>query len=201
MTTATLAAPVNSPLTHECRQELALANGRAKKIRKASGVAAFNGWVTGFFAATSAPFALFSIPGFLVTVGLTLVAYNEFQGRKRLLQFDPSSSSLLGWNQVGFLMLITVYSLWMIFTGLTSAGPFSAELAAKPELAGALGSLDQFDDLYKFLVVALYGMVIVLSVVFQGLNALYYFSRRKHVEAYVRETPEWVLDVRRMTRD
>lgn len=198
MTTATIAAPVTNPLTPAWREELTLANGRAKAIRKASGVAAFNGWMTGFFAACSAPFSLFSIPGFLVTAGLAFVAYNEFQGRKRLLRFDPTSPARLGWNQIGFLLLIIVYCLWMIWSGLTSPGPFAAELAAKPELAATLGPLDQFDELYKFLVVAMYGLMIVLSVVFQGLNALYYFSRRKHVESYVRETPAWVLEVQQV---
>jgi hypothetical protein len=185
-------------LAQEHRRELALANQRAKKIRKAAGVAAFNGWATGIFAALSAPFALFSIAGLFVTVGLSVVAYNEFQGRKRLLRFDPLSPALLGWNQVGLMALIVLYCLWMLFAGLTGAGPFAGEMQTNPELAGALGSLSQFDEFYKVLVVAVYGTVIVLSVIFQGLNALYYFTRRKHVEAYVQETSEWVLDLQQM---
>jgi len=84
-------------------------------------------------------------------------------------------------------------------TGLTGQGPFSAEIEANPELATVLSSFDQIDYLYRFLIVAVYGTVIVLSVVFQGLNALYYFTRGKHIEAYVRETPGWVLDLQRMT--
>ncbi len=195
----TIAPASDGPLTQEHRRELALATERAKRIRKAARVAAFNGWMTGIFAVASAPFAPFSMAGFLVTVGLALIAYNEFQGRKRLLQFDPSASTLLGWNQVAFLTLIIVYCLWMLFTCLTGAGPFAAEIEANPEIAAVLGSLDEFDYLYKVLVVAVYGTVIVLSAVFQGLNALYYFTRRKHVEAYVQETPDWVLDLQRMT--
>lgn len=198
MTTATLAPVSDGPLAQEHRRELALANQRAKKIRKAAGVAAFNGWATGIFAALSAPFALFSIAGLFVTVGLSVVAYNEFQGRKRLLRFDPLSPALLGWNQVGLMALIVLYCLWMLFAGLTGAGPFAGEMQTNPELAGALGSLSQFDEFYKVLVVAVYGTVIVLSVIFQGLNALYYFTRRKHVEAYVQETSEWVLDLQQM---
>ena len=199
MSAATIAPASDGPLTQQHHQQLALANGRAKKIRKAARLAAFNGWVFGVFAALSVPFALFGIAGFLITVGLTVIAYNEFRGRKRLLQFDPSAAALLGWNQVGLLTLIIAYCLWMLFTGLTGAGPLAAELEANPELAGALGSVEGFDDLYKFLVVAVYGTVIVLSVVFQGLNALYYFSRGKHVEAYLQQTPDWVLDVQRIT--
>lgn len=199
MSAATMASPANKPLSHECRQVLTVANDRVKKIRKACGVAAFNGWTTAIFAAASAPFAPFSIAGFLVTAGLTVVAYNEFRGRKQLQQFKSSAASFLGWNQVGFLLLIIFYSVWMICSGLASEGPFAAELAANPELANALGPMEQFDGLYKFLVIGVYGTVIALSTIFQGLNAVYYFTRRKHVETYVQETPEWVLDVQRMT--
>jgi hypothetical protein len=195
----TISPSSDGPLTPEHQHELALANGRAKKIRKAASVAAFNGWTTGIIAALSAPFAPFSIAGFLVTAGLSVIAYNEFRGRKRLLQFDTSSAALLGWNQLGLLTLIIMYCLWMLFVGFTDAGPFAAEIKANPELRSALGSLKDFDSLYKRLVIAVYGTIIVLSAIVQGLNALYYFTRRKHVESYVQETPRWVLDLQRMT--
>jgi hypothetical protein len=196
--TATIAPASDGPFADEHRHELALANERAKRIRKAAGVAAFNGWAAGIFAVCSAPFALFSIAGLVVTVGLSIVAYNEFRGRHRLLRFDSSSPALLGWNQIGLMTLIVVYCLWMLFVGLTGAGPFAAEIGANPELAEARSTLDQFDGLYKALVVAFYGTVMALSVIFQGLNALYYFTRRKYVEAYVQETPEWVRDLQQM---
>ena len=199
MSVATLAEPTFGPLAAEHHHALAVANERSKKIRKAAGVAAFNGWMTGIFAVTSAPFAPFSVAGFLVTVGLGIVAYNEFQGRKRLLRFDESGPQLLGWNQVGFLAMIIVYCLWMIFAGLTGDGPFAAEIAAKPELAQVLDSVDGLDHIYKLIILAVYGSVIVLSVIFQGWNAYYYFSRRKQLEDYVRETPAWVIDVQRAT--
>jgi hypothetical protein len=35
-------------------------------------------------------------------------------------------------------------------------------------------------------------------MVFQGLNAVYYFTRRKHVVACLHDTPEWVLDLERL---
>jgi hypothetical protein len=192
--TATIAPASDGPLTQEQRHELALANQRAKKIRKAAGVAAFNGWATGIFAALSALVVLcgFSIDGFLITVGLTVIAYNEFQGRKRLLQFDPSASALLGWNQVGLMTLIVVYCLWSIYAGFTRPSSLVAE---NPELAEALGSSEHYNEVLKGLTVIFYGAVIVLSAFFQGLNALYYFSRRKYIEAYVRETPPWVVEI------
>jgi len=162
-------------------------------------VAKFNGWSTGIIAACSAPFALFSLPGFLVTAGLSLVAYNEFQGRRRLLRFDPTAPAFLGWNQVGFLALIVFYCLWMLVVGLTSGSPLAAELQAKPELRVAFDSVGDVDQFYRALTVAIYGTVIGLSVVFQGFNAIYYFTRQKHVQAYLQNTPAWVLDLQRLT--
>ena len=45
------------------------------------------------------------------------------------------------------------------------------------------------EGLYKTVTLAMYGGVIALSVLFQGGNALYYFTRRRHVEDFIAETP------------
>jgi len=199
MIATTLTADPSGPLSPAQQSQIAAAKERARKIRQAAKVAGFNGWVTSIFAICSAPFALFSLPGFLVTVGLSVVAYNEFRGRRRLLQFDGEAPRLLGWNQVGFLVMIILYCTWMLFTGLSGEGPFAAELKAKPELADVFGSVDDFDRIYRMAVVAIYGTTIVLSVIFQGLNASYYFTRRKHIVDYLKETPDWVLNLQRLT--
>jgi hypothetical protein len=201
VTTATILPRSDGPLTAEHRQELALAADRVTPIRKAARVATFNAWVTGIIAALSLPFALFSVEGFLVAVGLAIVAYNEFRGRRRLLEFDPSAATLLAWNQLGFLTLIVVYCLWAIYAGLTGDSPFAAALAANPELFGGdNGDLTVWgDNLYRLCLVGFYGTVIVLSVIFQGLNAVYYITRRKYVQKYVAETPEWIRNLHRAT--
>ena len=190
----------NGPLNPAQQQEVALAQQRAATIRKAAKVAGFNGWMFGIFAALSALFAVFdfSIPGILVTAGLAWIAYREFQGRKGLLQFDPSAATRLGWNQIGLVILITVYCGWMLWEGLTGNSPIAAEFKANPDLASVL-SPREFDRIYRLLVILVYGSVIVVSVIFQGWNAAYYFTRRKHIETYVRETPAWVLDLQRLT--
>jgi hypothetical protein len=199
MASATITTEPNGPLSPSQQHEVAAAHDRSRKVRKAAAVAGFNGWVTGIVAACSAPFSLFSLPGFLVTAGLSFVAYNEFKGRRRLLQFDQEAPAFLGWNQVGFLALIASYCIWMLVVGLTGEGPFAAEMKAKPELSAVFGSADEFDQSYRILTVAVYGTVIVLSVIFQGLNGLYYFTRRKHVTAYVQNTPAWVLDLQHLS--
>jgi hypothetical protein len=135
-----------------------------------------------------------------VFAALAVVAWNEFRGRRRLLDFDPAGASILGWNQLGLLGMITVYCAWALYSNLWGGDPIEAQLRANPELSAAFDSLDKVGDLVKPIVIAFYGTVIALSAAFQGATALYYFSRRKYVEQYVRETPAWVIDLQRATR-
>jgi len=188
-----------NPLTDEHRRELWAARDRAKSIRKAARVAAFNGWTTAIIAALSAPFAFNSPVGLALTLGLALVAFNELRGRKRLLNFDPSGATLLGWNQVGFLAMIVAYCLWMLHASFAETSTLSTELKGYADLDAALGSTGGLAGLFQQIVVVLYGGVIALSVLFQGGTALYYFTRRRHVEDFVAETPDWVRDVHRGT--
>jgi hypothetical protein len=185
-------SPTDTPLSREHYRELAAAKPRFKKVRAAARVAAFNGWTIGVIAALSAPFAMFSVAGLVMAAGFTVIAFIEFRGRRRLLQYHPSGATLLGWNQIGLLSLIVVYCLWQLWTGLSGPSPLAAELEAQPELGEALGSLDEVDALYRGVIITFYGLVIALSVVVQGLNAIYYFTRRKYVDLCLRDTPQWV---------
>jgi hypothetical protein len=184
-------------LSREHYGALAAAKPRLKKVRTAVRVATFNGWTIGVLAALSVPFAFYSVEGMLIALGLAIVAYLEFRGRRGLRQFDPSAAALLGWNQIGLLTLITAYCLWALWGALSGPGPLATEIKAQPELGEALGSVEGVDSLYKGIAIAFYGMVILLSLIFQGLNAVYYFTRRKHIVACLRDTPEWVLDLER----
>ena len=201
MTSVTLTPDTATPLAESHHRVLAAAARQSKAVRKAARVANFNGWTTAIIAALSAVVTLFAFDliGLLVTLALFFVAYNEFRGRKRLLDFDPARATLLGWNQVGLLTLIVVYCLWALYSNLYGSSSIEAQLKANPQLGAAFGSLDEMNDLLKPIVVAFYATVIALSAVFQGGNALYYFSRRKYVEQYVRETPAWVIDLQRAT--
>lgn len=185
-------------LTDAQQREIAEANRRAVKIRRAARVASFNGWATAIVAVLAAPFALFDATSLFIAVGSAVIAWNEFRGRRRLLEFDPSAATLLGWNQVALLTLVVLYCGWMLCVGLVGESPLAAELQAQPELAEVMGSLDGFEGTYRALVVLVYGTVIVLSLVFQGLNAVYYFSRRKYLQEYLANTSAWVRQVQRL---
>ena len=187
------------PLTPEHQQQVLVANQRTAKLRMAAKMAWFNGWVTGIFALLSAPFALFSLAGLVVTLGLIVVAYNEFRGRRLLLAYDPRAPYLLGWNQVGFMGLIIGYSLWMIVEGFAGPTPLAAELNANPDLQAMLGSPAELQEMYQLLLLAVYGTSILLSALFQGINALYYFTRRSSLNAYLQETPVWIRQLQRIS--
>jgi hypothetical protein len=178
----------DGPLTPEHRKDLVQATERANKIFGAVKVATFNGWTIGIFAGITLLFALFSATALVVGAGMAFVSWNEFRGRTLLRQFDPQGPRLLGRNQVGFMGLLVGYCLWSIYRTLTN--PIT-QIEGLEEIAGFTA------ELVTNLTVSVYAMVIVLSVFFQGLNALYYFRRAKHVEDYVRETPRWIVELQR----
>lgn len=201
MSIATSMPRTAGPLAPEHHRDLALAAERAIPIRSAARVATMNAWITGIIAAMSAPFALFSLTGFVVAVGLSIVAWNEFRGRRRLLRFEPSAATFLAGNQLGFLALIIVYCLWSTYTILIGPNPLVNLLSANSELLAPEDRrlLTSSAELVKYIAIVFYGLVIVLSVIFQGAMAAYYATRRKYVERYVAETPEWIRDLHRTT--
>ena len=182
------------PISHEQRRELTEANRRARKVRQAAKVATFNGWSIGIFAALSLPFALFSITALVMCLALALVAYNEFRGRRLLDRFEPQGPRALAWNQLVLMGVLIGYSLWNIYLAETGPGPYVEQVKATPELGSMLGSID---DLYRKVTLAVYGSLIVASLIFQGLNALYYFTRQKHLQNFLNQTPAWVVDIMR----
>jgi hypothetical protein len=191
------ASLVDNPLSATHRQELADARDRAKTIRKAAKVAAFNGWTTAAAAACSAMFLAFDLSpiAIAITLVLSIVAYIEFRGRTGLLNFDPKAATMLGWNQLGLLAMIVAYCLWNLSGSSSEAvGAMTSQMdsVTRQEMKNMIGDME---GLYKTVTLALYGGVIALSVLFQGGNALYYFTRRRHVEDFNAETPQWVRDV------
>ena len=128
--------------------------------------------------------------GLVMGVGLALFAWNEFRGRTMLLRFELRGCRVLGWNQLGLMALVVGYAGWMLAQALWGPNPYQEAISREAELAGPLGSISQ---LHKLISLAVYGGLIAGTLVFQGLNSLYYFTRRKHVTAYLRETPQWVV--------
>ena len=51
------------------------------------------------------------------------------------------------------------------------------------------------EHLFQSVTLTLYALVIGATGIFQGLNARYYFVRVSMIRDYVRDTPQWVLDL------
>jgi len=190
------------PLTPEQMQAVTLANQRAKKLRSAAMVALFNGILLGTFSGLSllfvageAVFGEFDWLGVIMCVGLGVLAWNELRGRKLLLRFNPRSAAMLGWNQVALLGLIVVYAAWMMVVAAFGANPYEEVMRSEPMTAQVLGDVG---SLYKTLSVMIYGALIVGTLIFQGLNSLYYFTRARLLRAYLAETPAWVVELQRL---
>lgn len=189
------AAAGDQPLTPEHYRQLELARSRRRAIDRAALVAAFNGWCAIGCGVLAVPLGLFfteALIGGLVVAALGCV---ELIGRGMLRRLDRRGPVVLGWNQLTFFALLTAYSLWRIYEGVTRPA----------ELAGAgLQLLDQFtvpgytsEQLVTLFVIVVYSAVIAATAVVQGATALYYFSRLRTLDAYVAETPSWIVELDR----
>ncbi|MCG6956462.1 MAG: hypothetical protein LJF04_10790 [Gemmatimonadetes bacterium] len=181
-------ADARQTLTTDQKEALEDARKRALRFLGAAKVATFNGWTIGVFAALTIPFGLASATALVLGLGMAVVAHNEFKGRSMVRRIDPAGARLLGWNQVGFMGLIVAYCLWSIFR--TYAHP-------DPQLQQELALVGVAPETVRSLTVAVYAGVIAASLIFQGLNARYYFARVERVEEYLRTTPGWVVELQR----
>lgn len=121
-------------------------------------------------------------------------------GYEKMRRAETGAAGHLGWNQVALVGVITFYCLLQ----MASFSPEEMKAAAlSPEvrslsaaLPGMMAGIDKMVETWApYAVYGFYSLLIVVSIGFQGGMALYYFSRRKYVEAFNRETPAWVRKV------
>jgi hypothetical protein len=91
---------------------------------------------------------------------------------------------VLGWNQLALAGVVAVYGLLAILRAGESTDPSMRELE---ELAGI--SPEFVADLTR----KVYGSVIVVVMLVQGILARNYFRQKARVEDFRRKTPSWVL--------
>jgi hypothetical protein len=184
-------------------EQLQGAQRQLRKLRRAAGVAKFNSvtsMVIGIFAGLgvliSPLLGSFDGLGLVVTVGLLAVAWNEGRARKKLLQLVPGSGRELGWNQLAFLALIAAYCLYQILYVVNQPTSLDDAIAQYPQMADMVGSLAEMSHTIGMLI---YLSVLVISTLTVGGNAWYYFICNRRLDTYLAETPNWVLDIQRVT--
>jgi hypothetical protein len=126
----------------------------------------------------------------LMGAGMAVVARNEFRGRDGLRRFDVEAPALLGRNQLAFLGLIVLYCLWSMTQAV--ANPIT-------DISGLEAIKEEFGDIVTQLTLLVYGLVMVMTVIFQGFIARYYFGRTRLIKDYLSSTPEWIVEIQRTT--
>jgi hypothetical protein len=187
--------PVNAPgLSPQQITELIQARERGTKIRRAGTAAVFDGWMIAVFAVITALTGLTHVPSLLLGLGMMWVAWQEFRGARLLRRLQPSASRSLAKNQIVLAAILISYAIWQGYHGMTGAGSLTASAGGDPQLTRLLGPIDQ---LINLITLSVYGLLVLIAIFVQGGTALYYFTREKYVNAYLRQTPDWILNLQR----
>lgn len=189
------ATPAAGPLSEADFQAVRQAAARRRAIKTAARIANLSATVTivlgvivFFLALWSQSFA--SAVAAIIVCAAGLV---EFLGYCRMRRAQRSAPVILGTNQLVLLGLIIIWCVVQMatFTPETAKGLMSPEF--RSQLSAAMPELEQWiDKQVPIFYYGFYSLVIVGSIGFQGGLALYYLTRRKHIDAYNRDTPPWV---------
>ena len=187
--------PPFAGLSPEHLRQLTEARQRATKIRRAISVAKFDGWSVGMFGALTFLVGAisFSWIGLLLGGGMLAVAWVEFRGADRLRRLDAGATKSLAFNQLvlgGLLLTYAIYSLWGVYH---THDPAFDELRGMGNVPG-IGDIDNIAHLIGLLI---YGTLAAVAIFGQGGTALYYHTRRRHIESYLRDTPPWIVEAQR----
>ena len=184
-------APVLSE--HHLRQ-LAAARLTGRKIGRAVAIARFDGWSIAVFAGLTLLFGFTSVAGVVMAAGLGVIAFFELRGAAALRRLEPAAARSMGINQLALGALLIGYALWRIYRELTGPGQYAEYAAADPQLGQMLAPIE---NLTRVVALAANAGLIAVSVLAQGGLAAYYFSRVKHIHAYLAQTPAWVVAVQK----
>jgi len=176
---------------------------RVRKIRRAAGVAAFHGWSAAIASATALIGGIWSAPALVLGIGLAAAAYFELRGRRSLVALDMRGPRLLAMNQALVAASVTVYCLWQIWNAMheQATSPELSMLLADPAMAELMPNSADFAENaaqgIRAIKVGVYGLVIVLTGIYQGVMAIYYLSRGRLLAEHFRLTPPWIADIQR----
>jgi len=166
-----------------------------RKIRRAVTTATFDGWTVAFFGILTFIFSIGDIISMALGAGLTVIGVIELYGAKRLKRLDQSAIAFLVWNQIALGSLLLIYAVWRTVDILHHPATASSLGATEAELDAA--GMGNIANLEQSMMLAVYGSLMAIAVFGQGSMALYYFTRRKHVQTYLAETPPWITQMQR----
>src|SRR5690348_1421830 len=86
-------------LSAEHLQQLAEARQSGRKVRRAIGVATFDGWTIGAFGFLTLLIGITDLTSILMGVGMAAIAWLELRGAARLRRLEAGAGRALGFNQ------------------------------------------------------------------------------------------------------
>jgi len=189
------ASPAIKPgLSKEQIAELVAARDRATKLRRAAGVARFDGWMVASFAVLTGLTGFSSFSTLLLAAGMGYVAWREFRGAEQFRRLDPTAAPALAINQLVLAGILIVYALWQAYQSATAPSDLSAMTGGDAQLSNMIGPIDH---LIRLLTLSVYGLIVLVAIFVQGGTALYYHSRQRFVKDYIARTPAWIIELQR----
>ncbi len=186
--------PAGQPqLAAEHLQQLQVARFTMRKIRRAVAMAWFDGVTIGVFGLLTLIFGLTDPTSLLLGGGMMAVAIVELTAASRLKRLDATAARTLAWNQVALGSMLLIYAIWQLFH-IDTAATYAELTKTDPELRQML---EPVEGLTTLVMQCVYGALIVVAIFGQGGMALYYHFRRRSVESYTKQTPEWILTMQR----
>ncbi len=117
-----------------------------------------------------------------------VVAWVELREANRLAVGDERSPRRLAINQGALASLLIGYALWQ----LTHSADSTEMESIRSQLSGDPAAMKLVSTMSELIPRLVYGTLIIVAILMQGGTALYYLSRRKAIDAYLRGTPAWV---------
>jgi hypothetical protein len=150
-----------------------------------------NGMGYAVFGGLSLAFALldWDMAGLLIGAVLLGIGFHERAQAKRLMQADPAAPLGLAHGELALLSAITIYGL----IGLTVMPDVNGVL--RSQLASVKGAGLDIQKITNSIQVFWYTTVIVIALIYQGLMARYFLSRRSDLTRYRAEVPNWAREV------
>lgn len=201
-------SPWTTPPSQQHLADIAAAKTLGARVRRTYVVAMFSAWTLAIFAGLSLAvppiFGVFSqllgesapgITSYIPGVVLAVIAYVEFKGAAGVKRLDLRAPRMLALNQLVFAILLFLYGAVSLWTNLSDTAWIQSMLVSDADTADMLGI--DFEALARMIIVILYGGVMLAALLGPGLTALWYATRRKHMQAYVSQTAKWILDLQR----
>ena len=174
-------------------EQIAEARLRGKKIRRAVTIATLSGWSLAIFAGITLLTGLFDPPTLMLGAGLGLAACIEVRGARDLRRLQVRAPKRLASNQVFLGASVAAYAGYNLWRAMFGPSPLSAG-ANDPQVSEMLGS---FDNLARGISALIYGAIMLVGVLVPGCTALYYASRRRHIEQFIAQSPPWIVELHR----